>query len=213
MANKPNFKIKDVKKEFSSRDVSGVKEDAQGYFRGILESVDLIEATYIDDNKFDFSNKKRGQDEGKKIQLDFKFNLYTDTKEVVEKHIRTGTTFNKKIISQTYKSRGNKVMNSVFNKFTEMCLRLHFITPDEFREYEGLITNKIDEVVKSYNDRKPNDKIMIAAKYTEDSTYNNIDWLEMIYVTALDYKNDNIEKRLEAFKAEINKSAGKKEED
>ena len=42
MANKPNFKLKDVKKEFSSRDVSGVKEDQQSYFRGVLESIDLI---------------------------------------------------------------------------------------------------------------------------------------------------------------------------
>lgn len=212
MVDKPKFKTLDLKKGFSTRDVSGVKEDENGYFRGILDSIELIEAEYIEDEAFDFSGRKKAVDEGKKIQLNFKFHLYTDTKEIVEKSIRTGTTFNKKIISQTYKSRGNKVMNTVFNKFTEMCLRLGFITPDDFKEYDGLITKKIDEVIKSYNDRKTEDKTLIAGKYIEGNTYNLIDWLELVYVNTVNY-NQDIPMGLKKLKELTNKNVPKEEED
>lgn len=206
MASKLNVNVLNMQKEFSLKSTNTAKIDYQGFFRGILEEVNLIEVDYTEDIAVNF-NKDRTEDHGKKIQLEFKFNLFTDdANKPLVKTIRTGTTFSKQIINQKYKSRGNKVMKSVFNKFTDVCLALGFIQPYQLHENDSLVLDKIEKTIKEYNSRSHNDKVLIAGCFVQGEEKLIIDWFNMVYVDKIDYENDDILTRIESLKTQKNQN-------
>lgn len=206
MASKLNINVLDMQKVFSLKSTNTAKTDSQGYFRGVLVEVNLIEVDYTEDIAVNF-NKDRTEDHGKKIQLEFRFNLFTeDENKPLVKTIRTGTTFSKQIINQKYKSRGNKVMKSVFNKFTDVCLALGFVQPYQLHENDSLVLDKIEKTIKEYNSRNNNDKVLIAGCFVQGEEKLIIDWFNMVYVDKIDYENDDIVARIESLKTQKNQN-------
>jgi hypothetical protein len=204
MNNKLDINVLDMQKEFTLGSTKSARIDQEGYFRGVLDTVELIEVDYTEDVAVNF-NKDRTVDQGKKIQLDFKFKLYTEYEDKpLTKSIRTGTTFSKQVINQKYKSRGNKVMKSVFNKFTDLCLALGFIQPFQLQEQDSLLLQKIEKIIKGYNTCGEKEKVLIAGSYIQGEEKLIIDWLNMVYVDTIDYENANISERIESLRTQKN---------
>ena len=118
MKTKFNVNLKDITKDLSLSKSKAVTKDANGYFRGKLDKIELVEVDY--NEQIDI-NSERTVDEGIKIQLRFNFLLFTeDEGKLIPKIILVGTNLNKEPQVVKYKSRGNKKMKNVFNQFTEI---------------------------------------------------------------------------------------------
>jgi len=185
--------------------VIGVATDEKCFFRGKLDSIQLVKVKYSDDRAVDIY-KENVKDEGDKIQLQFNFLLFSSTEgETIKKYLRTGTNFNKRLITQKYKSRGNKVMKSIFNQFTELCVRLNFVNPTEWSRREDELTKQLTEKIKGYNKRTEEEKILIAGRYIDGNDKSIMDLFDLIFVHSIDY-NEDIDKRLQSHKEARNKS-------
>jgi len=204
MSGKIEVNVLDMEERLSLKSTNSPKVDYQGFFRGVLDEVNLIEVDYSEDIAVNF-NKDRTEDQGKKVQLDFRFKLFTEKEDKpLLKSIRTGTTFSKQLISQKYKSRGNKVMKSVFNKFTDTCLALGFVQPYQLQENDSLLLDKVEEIIKDYNKRNQDDKILIAGCFIQGEEKLIMDWFNMVYVETIDYEHEDICERLESLKKQKN---------
>jgi hypothetical protein len=206
MSSKLDINVLDMEKEFSLTGTKSARIDGEGYFRGVLDSIELIEVDYTENIAVNF-NTDRTVDQGKKIQLDFKFKIFTEYEDKpISKSIRTGTTFSKQVINQKYKSRGNKIMKSVFNKFTDLCLALGFVQPYQLQEQDSLLLKRVEGIIKVYNTRKDDEKVLIAGRYIQGEEKLIIDWLNMVYVEKIDYENANIAERIESLKIQKNQN-------
>ena len=204
MNSRIDINVLDMEKRLSLKSTNSPKVDYQGFFRGVLDEINLIEVDYSEDIAVNF-NKDRTEDQGKKLQLDFRFKLFTeDDNKPLLKSIRTGTTFSKQLISQKYKSRGNKVMKSVFNKFTDTCLALGFVQPYQLHENDSLLLEKIEKIIKEYNNRTEDDKLLIAGCFIQGEEKLIMDWFNMVYVDSIDYEKHDICERLESLKKQKN---------
>jgi hypothetical protein len=201
-----NVNLKDITKDLSLSKSKVVIKDDNGYFRGKLEKIELVEVDY---NEQVDINSERLVDEGRKIQLRFNFLLYTDDPNAqVSKNILVGTNLNKEPVSSKYKTRGNKKMKNVFNKFTELCLRLGFMSTDEFKVFDENLNNKIQKILETYNERNDDEKILIAARFMEDKEKIVINPFEIIKVDTIDYA-ENIANKMENFHMSVNRGLEK----
>ena len=206
MKTKFTVNLKDITKDLSLSKSKAVTKDANGYFRGKLDKIDLVEVDY--DEQVDI-NSERTVDQGRKIQLRFNFLLLTEEEEVqIPKTILVGTNLNKEPIVVKYKSRGNKKMKNVFNQFTEICIRLGFITPRELQDYDENLNVKMEKLLQEYNEREEKEKVLIAARFVEGQEARIIDIFELTKVDKIDYKED-IAKRIQIINEDVNRGLKK----
>lgn len=206
MKTKFNVNLKDITKDLSLSKSKAVTKDGNGYFRGKLDKIELVEVEY---NEQVDINSERTVDEGIKIQLRFNFLLFTENEEIkIPKVILVGTNLNKEPQVVKYKSRGNKKMKNVFNQFTEICIRLGFITPNELQEYDENLNTKIEKLLQEYNEREEKEKVLIAARFVEGQEARIIDIFQLTKVDKIDYKED-IAKRIQVINEDVNRGLKK----
>ena len=68
MKTKFNINLKDITKDLSLSKSKAITKDTNGYFRGKLDKIELVEVDY---NEQVDINSERTVDEGRKIQLRF----------------------------------------------------------------------------------------------------------------------------------------------
>jgi len=208
MKNNLNINLKDIKTDLSLSKSRAVLKDDNGYFRGRLQKIELVEVDYIDDVPLNI-HSERTVDEGKKIQLAFNFNLFTENdKEPISKKLLTGTNFSKEPIVQKYKSRGNKEMKNIFNRFTEICLRLGFVSTSDFKTYDDLLSEKIEKTLQNYKDRSEEEKVLIPGRFIDGHNKRVIDIFELTRVKTIEYK-ENIPQIMQYIKEDVNRGIKK----
>jgi hypothetical protein len=99
-------------------------------------------------------------------------------------------------------------MKNVFNQFTEICIRLGFITPEELQEYDENLNTKLEKLLQEYNEREEKEKILIAARFVEGQETRIIDIFQLTKVDRIDYKED-IAKRIQIINEDVNRGLKK----
>jgi len=97
-------------------------------------------------------------------------------------------------------------MKNVFNQFTEICIRLGFITPNELQEYDENLNSKIEKLLQEYNERE--EKVLIVARFVEAQEARIIDIFQLTKVDKIDYKED-IAKRIQIINEDVNRGLKK----
>ena len=79
----------------------------------------------------------------------------------------TGTVFNKEPVNIKFKSRGNKILENIYNVLTHTCLSLGLLKKEELDLYDDELNIIMEERLSNYNDREENKLIKIKCKLKE----------------------------------------------
>ena len=166
--------------------VINIYEDKNGFIYGRLKKI-----TYETFQTKDLKKIKRNEaydDYAKKIfKFQFEFLTEFNNGTINISHI-TGTLFNNKTMNNTYKSRGNKVYNNVYNLLTNMCLKLELLTVEELNNKEiNLKDVMINRLLIDYQKRDVKDQILIRCKLRDDTKnhFHSIDEFTIEKITEL----------------------------
>ena len=69
-----------------------------------------------------------------------------------------------------------------------------------------MLLKRVEGIIKVYNTRKDDEKVLIAGRYIQGEEKLIIDWLNMVYVEKIDYENANIAERIESLKIQKNQN-------
>ena len=162
------FKInlKDIKKGGFTRKALIMYKDDKGLIYGILKKIDLVES--IDEDKIKYKNKNLAKDEVIREHLRFSFDFKTiDSENDMRISTLTGTVFNKEPVNIKFKSRGNKVLENIYNVLTQTCLSLELLKKEELDLYDNELNIIMEERLSNYNDRLENELIKIRCQLKE----------------------------------------------
>ena len=161
------FKIslKDIKKGGFTRKAQIMFKDQEGFIYGTLKKIDLVES--IDEDKIKSKNKNLAKDEVIREHLRFSFEFKTIDDSTMKISSLTGTVFNKEPVNIKFKSRGNKVLENIYNVLTHTCLSLNLLKKEELDLYDDELNIIMEERLSNYNDREENDFIKIKCKLKE----------------------------------------------
>jgi hypothetical protein len=99
-------------------------------------------------------------------------------------------------------------MKNIFNQFTEICLRLGFVSTSDFKTYDDQLSEKIEKTLQNYNDRSEEEKVLIAGRFIDGHNKRVIDIFELTRVKTIEYK-ENIPQIMQYIKEDVNRGIKK----
>ena len=117
-----------------------------------MKKIYLVES--IDEDKIKSKNKNLAKDEVIREHLRFSFEFKTIDESIMKISNLTGTVFNKEPVNIKFKSRGNKILENIYNVLTHTCLSLGLLKKEELDLYDDVLNIIMEVRLSNYNDRE-----------------------------------------------------------